>query len=359
MSKGLYIHIPFCKRKCAYCDFYSVPEASEHTEAYVRAVVRNIKAYGGVFDTVYFGGGTPSLLESGQVYDILCAGDIERGAEITAECNPDSADVNKLKGFFKAGVNRISIGVQSFDDGELMTLGRLHSAAQARGALINAREAGFDNISADLMMGLPFQKTETVLRNIDELVNLGVTHISAYMLKLEEGTPLAENSRLTGNCPDDDMTADMYLGAVGRLSEKGFSQYEISNFAYSGRECRHNLKYWRCGEYLGVGAAAHSCISGKRFAVPGDIHGFINSPVQDIFITEENACTAEEKMMLALRLCEGFDLSEAGERAVCVRNAALPLERAGLIKIKGNRICLTPEGFLVSNAVICSLTDCL
>ena len=357
MNKGLYIHVPFCRRKCVYCDFYSLAGQDDIIDDYVKAVVRNIRIAGGTYDTVYFGGGTPSLLSGRQIDDILSAADIAGGAEISAEVNPDSADIRKLSDFKNAGINRISIGIQSLDDSELAVLGRLHNSEQAVNAVYSAQKAGFENISSDLMIGLPYQRTETVLNNIRSLSELGVNHISAYMLKIESGTPLSENRELISNIADEELSADMYLDAVSYLEKHGLKQYEISNFAKEGYECRHNIKYWRCEDYLGIGPSAHSCLNGKRFAVPKDINDFINSEKQEEIITDDAPCGLSERLMLALRLSEGFLMSQSGGYEDRLRNAAAPMEKHGLLNICDGRIMLTPTGFLVSNEIICRLSE--
>ncbi|MGN0666864.1 MAG: radical SAM family heme chaperone HemW [Huintestinicola sp.] len=360
MSVGLYIHVPFCRRKCLYCDFYSAPSDSDAIKGYVRAVIRNIRSVSYKYDTVYFGGGTPSLLEAEQLARILENADIESSAEISMECNPDSADFFKLSEYRKAGINRISFGVQSFDDNELKMLGRLHDAAAARKAIENAAKAGFDNISADLMLGLPYQKYETISRNIGILSDLPVNHISAYMLKIEEGTPLAMNSELVKAAADDEDSADYYEAAVNQLDEEGFHQYEISNFARIGRECRHNLKYWKCEDYYGIGPSAHSCMNSVRFAVPADTSTFISSDVQNNVITDDNACTEEERMMLALRLSVGFDILQSGfsdEAKKAIICESENLSGLGLMKYKNGKLSLTPKGFLVSNEIICRMEE--
>lgn len=356
---GLYIHVPFCRRKCAYCDFYSLAGAESLIDDYAAAAVRNIKAIGRSCDTVYFGGGTPSLLSPHHIYDMLVTADLAENAEISAECNPDSADYEKLCGFKAAGINRISVGIQTLCDREIESIGRLHNSEQAITAIKNARKAGFENISADLMLGLPYQTEATVRENITRLCGLGVTHISAYMLIIEEGTPLADNIELINAAADDDMSADFYEMAVDALAEYGLRRYEISNFAAEGFECRHNLKYWRCEDYIGVGPSAHSCEGGKRYAVEKDLNSFISSPLQHTVITDDAPCTLDERIMLALRLAEGFDLSLAGEYAHKLIDAARPLERHSLLTVQNNRIALTEKGFPVSNEIICKLTDAL
>lgn len=347
---GLYIHVPFCVRKCRYCDFYSVTDLSL-TDLYTSAVIRNIKAYGYGFDTVYFGGGTPSLLTPQQIGAILSAAEIASDAEISMECNPNSVTENYLREVRNAGVNRLSFGVQSFDDNELKMLGRLHDSEQAAAAIETAKKVGFDNISADLMLAVSGQTFESLRRSLDAVAKLPLTHISAYMLKVEEGTPLAADEKLLSQIPDEDDTADMYLEAVRKLAETGFEQYEISNFARVGFECRHNLKYWRCEEYLGVGPAAHSFVDGNRFACPKDLGKFISSEIQENVNPDEGG-SAEEKAMLALRLVkEGLSLAEYPE----AEKRGEMLIKNGLLKKEKGTLRLTPEGCLVSNQIICRL----
>lgn len=347
---GLYIHVPFCVRKCRYCDFYSVTELSL-TDLYTSAVIRNIKAYGYGFDTVYFGGGTPSLLTPKQIGAILSAADIAPNAEISMECNPNSVTENYLREVRLAGVNRLSFGVQSFDDNELKMLGRLHDSAQAVTAIETAKKVGFDNISADLMLAVSGQTFDSLGRSLDAVAKLPLTHISAYMLKVEEGTPLAADENLLAQIPDEDDTADMYLEAVKRLADAGFEQYEISNFARDGFECKHNLKYWRCEEYLGIGPAAHSFIEGTRFACPKDLGRFISSEFQEM-VTIDTGGSAEEKAMLALRLVkEGLPI----EAYPATEMRAEMLIKASLLKKEKGTLRLTPEGCLVSNQIICHL----
>lgn len=347
---GLYIHVPFCVRKCCYCDFYSVTDLSL-TDLYADAVVRNIKAHGYCFDTVYFGGGTPSLLTPDQIGTILSAAEIAPNAEISMECNPNSVTSDYLREARSVGVNRLSFGVQSFDDDELKMLGRLHNSKQAISAIEIAHSVGFDNISADLMLAVSGQTFESLGRNLGIVSKLPLTHISAYMLKVEKGTPLASDEKLLKQIPDEDDTADMYLEAVKKLGEAGFEQYEISNFAQKKFECRHNLKYWRCEEYLGIGPAAHSFIDGKRFACPKDLDAFISSEIQDSVTLDEGG-TAEEKAMLALRLTkEGLPLTEYPKAEA----HADILIKSGLLKKEKGTLRLTPEGCLVSNQIICHL----
>lgn len=344
---GLYIHVPFCLSKCPYCDFYSAKFSQKSAEKYAAAVVRNLRQYDGQFDTVYFGGGTPILL-SGFIGEILSAADISKNAEITAEANPCLCTDEKLYELRKAGVNRISIGVQSLCDKELSALGRRHSAAQAETAVIKARAAGFDNISADLMLGIPEQTQQSLSETIEQLCALPISHVSAYLLKIEAGTPFGNNP--PKNISDEDEAAELYLSAVKLLSERGFVQYEISNFAKAGYESRHNLKYWRREEYLGIGPAAHSFYKGQRFAVPRDLTRFIESERQSEDITDGAPDEFEEHVMLGLRLSEG--VSEELWKPLSGALKRIPKKYYSLI---GGRLSLTAEGFLLSNEIIALL----
>lgn len=353
---GLYIHVPFCKRKCAYCDFFSSALQSTQadaplTDGYVRAVIRNINESGRKYDTVYFGGGTPSLLEAKQIEKIISAADISDGAEISMECNPDSADFGYLRDVRSAGVNRISFGVQSLENGELAALGRLHDADKAVEAVIAAEKAGFENISVDIMLATPMQTAESLSSTLDMLPKLPLTHVSAYLLKVENGTPLSFSKPLLDKVPDDDSAADMYLMTAEKLSSAGFEQYEISNFAKNGFECRHNLKYWRCEEYFGIGPSAHSFLDGERFCCPADTEKFIAEPLQErVFLSKGG--DPEERAMLALRLTkEGLRFADCPE----AEKSAEPLLKSGLIKTENGAVTLTPRGCLVSNEIICRL----
>ncbi len=348
--KGLYIHVPFCKRKCVYCDFYSASDLSL-TDGFVKAAVRNIKAVGLEYDTVYFGGGTPSLLSAKQISEILSAACIRSDAEISMECNPESTDPDYLREISSAGINRLSFGVQSLNDGELLSLGRLHSSEKAVQAILSAEKAGFENISADIMLAVSGQSPKSLSDTLDRLVSLPLTHVSAYMLKVEDGTPLSRDAGLISKIPDDDLTADMYLTAVQKLAEAGFEQYEISNFTKDGFECRHNLKYWQCEEYFGTGPSAHSFLNGERFSCPKDTVKFISQPLQEK-LSLGSGGDRSEKAMLALRLAKtGLSLNDYPE----TEKKAEPLIKAGLLKKERGAIKLTPEGCLVSNQIICFL----
>ena len=253
---GIYIHIPYCKAKCRYCDFYSAPGARGVPQSYVDALLRELAKNTRRPDTVYFGGGTPGLLSPAQVDALIQAAAPLPGAEITLEANPDIVTSEALRGFRAAGVTRISFGVQSADDAQLRRLGRTHTAAGAAQALAWAREAGFDEICGDIMLALPEYTNAEFDRTLALLRDGGCTHISAYLLKVEPGTAFYRSP--PAGLPDGDAAADFYLYAVQQLEAAGYRQYEISNFARPGHEGRHNLLYWNCNDYWGIGPAAHS-----------------------------------------------------------------------------------------------------
>ncbi|MBQ5331420.1 MAG: radical SAM family heme chaperone HemW [Oscillospiraceae bacterium] len=351
MNKGLYIHIPFCGRKCSYCDFYSVTDRSYLRDRYTDTAVRNILHAGYVYDTVYFGGGTPSLMEPRHIERILSAADITAGAEITMEANPESVNPEKLRAFGDAGVNRLSFGVQTFSDDVLKGLWRLHDGKKAADAIKYAHKAGFENISADLMAGLPFPGgKERIKSDIETLVSLGITHVSVYMLKVEKGTPLSENKDLV-SVIDDDVSAEEYETAAELLEKNGIFCYEISNFAVKGFECKHNLKYWKCEEYYGTGPAAHSCTDGKRYMVPADVERYISSPVQDVVYTDEESCGEDERLMLRLRLREWIALEEFP----FVREKIGEFAGYGLAEVKDGLFRFSQKGLLLSNALTAEL----
>lgn len=341
---GLYIHVPFCVRKCPYCDFYSEKFSREKSEKFAAAVLRNLARYPVKFDTVYFGGGTPALI-SGKIADILREVDYPENAEITVECNPDVVNEKVLAELKNAGVNRLSFGVQSLDENELKALGRLHGTESAKKAILLAHSLGFENISADIMLGVPKQTVKSLEQTIDGLCALPITHVSAYLLKIEPNTPFGKNPP---EIPDEDGQAELYLAAVEQLEKRGFRQYEISNFAKNGFESRHNLIYWRAEEYVGIGPAAHSYYNGKRFAVTGNLSEFIENPVQREIVTDDNPDKYEEKILLGLRLREGIPLDESIEKR-------LRLVPRDYFRVQNGRVSLTPRGFLVSNQIIAAI----
>lgn len=359
---GLYIHIPFCGKKCPYCDFYSIPFRSQTAVRYTDALVCDILSYRGkeiAADTLYFGGGTPSLLSPLQIEKILdaCRTAFYLDGEITMEANPNTVTPARLEGYRRAGVNRISFGMQSADSRELSALGRSHSAEQTASAVRAAAEAGFSEISLDLMLGTPYQTRKSACETVRFAAALPVTHISAYLLKVEDSTPYAD-SPLLQYCKDEDELADIYLDTIEALKQTGFIQYEISNFARPGHRSRHNLKYWRCEDYLGFGAAAHSCFQGRRYFNPPDAKLYFRSgphPQE----SDVQACQLDEKLMLGLRLTEGISLALLGQEQEKLRREIQKrtefFSQAGYMKIEGDRISLTPKGFLVSNSILTDL----
>lgn len=353
---GLYIHVPFCAKKCPYCDFYSENYSKKQVEAYIDAVCRNISRYGNnkniFIDTVYFGGGTPSLLTPYQIEKIMTqcheSFKLAPDTEVTVECNPNTITLERMTGYLTAGINRISIGVQSLNDDELIFLGRKHDSKKAEKAVYIASEAGFKNISCDIMIALPNQTENNLAETINNLAELPVNHISSYILKAEENTPFY-TSEIISKLPDDEKTADLYLAAVKLLEENNFMQYEISNFSKTGFQSRHNNKYWNCEEYIGIGPAAHSYFNGKRYAVEINLEKFCNDEFQEEIITDPNPGEADEVIMLALRLKQGISLKEF---PVKNNNIIKSLIKANYVRIEKDRLFLTPNGFIVSNAVI-------
>lgn len=320
--------------------------------------MRNIRHYADkscIVDTVYFGGGTPSLLTAGQIFSIMNelkdSFSLADNTEVTLEANPNTVTPQKLSELKNAGINRLSLGVQSLDNSELRLLGRTHTAERAVKAVYDAYNAGFENISCDLMIAIPNQTAESLERSVTELAVLPIQHVSAYILKIEEGTPFCTNG-ITQSCPNDDEAADLYLKMVRLLEDYGFMQYEVSNFAKNGFESRHNCRYWKCSDYIGIGPSAHSCFGGKRFSVKSDIDAFIESSVQPVYITDEAPCGFEERSMLRLRLKEGLDLTETGSHKEKIEKKIPGLLKAGYAEFDGRFLSLTPQGFLVSNSVI-------
>ncbi|MCI8442107.1 MAG: radical SAM family heme chaperone HemW [Provencibacterium sp.] len=371
---GLYLHIPFCRQKCGYCDFYSLPASEQVRAAYVKRLCEMLACppFGSrLFSTVYFGGGTPSLLSSRQIRQLLEAVQhfhtLSPDAEITLECNPGAVSAAFFKEVAAVGVNRISLGLQSADPEQLRFLGRTHSPQEVRQAAIWAQKAGIENLSLDVMLALPGQTKAQLLKTLRFVYACGAQHLSAYLLKIEPDTPF-ERRGMAALCPDADETADLYLAAVSDLAAHGYRQYEVSNFCLPGRESRHNLGYWLGTPYLGIGPAAHSFLRphpaarGERFFFPRSLEGFLQAEDPwSLLQPDGEGGGAQEFFMLRLRLDEGLDLMEAERRYAIDRKgclaAAAPLERAGLLKTEGSRLRLTPQGFLVSNAVILQLLE--
>ncbi len=356
---GLYLHIPFCNGKCAYCDFYSAFTNEDLIDSYLTALIREIKQWGGKInrpiDTIYLGGGTPSLLNH-RLVPLLKAVyenfNVTNDAEITLELNPSDDVLEILQNAKTAGINRISIGAQSGDDNELSLLGRRHTAADTENAVKIARDLGFDNISLDLMLGLPNSNCETLNKSLDFLINLNPQHISAYILKIEENTKFFKIQN-TLNLPDDDGVSDQYLFMCEHLENNGFCHYEISNFAKNSFESRHNLKYWQCDEYLGIGPSAHSFLNGKRFFYPRDLKQFIkgNTPIPD-----GDGGDLGEQIMLSLRLKKGVETDILSPNAI--KKCEL-FAKNGLGVLNGNNFSLTNPGMLLSNTIISEILEVL
>ena len=361
----LYIHIPFCDGKCPYCDFYSMRGSEERMNAYTNSLLEHIKRYASELnrraDTLYFGGGTPNLLGEERLTRLIAQakeGFALDEAEITLEVNPSEDLSGFLKAVRAAGANRLSIGLQSANEDELQLLGRRHTVQQASKAVRDAQDAGFDNISLDLMIATQNQTKQSLLRSIAFCADAGVQHISAYLLTIEPHTAYYKIKEQL-QVPNEDETCDLYLFACEELAKRGFLQYEISNFAKPGYESRHNLKYWQCEEYLGLGPAAHSFVDGKRFYYERDLNAFMRGcdPVQD-----GTGGDFEEFAMLALRLTEGLTEQNCQSRfghgiPDSVRIVAQQYEKAGLTVCTPDGLRLTTKGFLVSNTLLAELLE--
>lgn len=369
---ALYLHIPFCAAKCAYCDFASYPNRQDAWHGYMDALLDELRSWRPALEdrelvTVFIGGGTPSLLPAGEIARLMdgvrsCA-TVRGDAEITMEANPGTLTVEKLKSCRAAGVNRLSLGAQAMDDRLLRGLGRIHAAEDVTAAVEMARHAGFDNLNLDLMYALPGQSMDDWMRTLDAAVELAPEHLSAYSLIVEEGTPLADRvARGMLTLPDDEAAVDMQRMAVDRLAEAGFARYEISNFAQLGRECRHNIVYWQRGDYLGVGCAAHSLMDGERFENPRGLEEYLSGTrrMNAVRLTREDAM--EETLMLSTRMCRGMDLNayrrEFGEDFRTGRERKLAaLARMGLLVCEDGFLRLTQRGMEVQNAVVVELLD--
>lgn len=373
-SLGIYIHIPFCLAKCQYCAFVSQAGAAEFYQSYIAALCSEIAAEGGGFamgggvtvDSVFVGGGTPTVLCATDLAKILHAVNrqfhLAGNAEISLEANPGTVDRGKLTDLRVAGFNRLSLGVQSFDDDVLAAAGRIHCAAEAAAATDWARQAGFDNLSLDLMYGLPRQSFASFHSSLAQAIRIGPDHISAYGLKLEAGTPLAEAVQAaTAFLPAEEEEEAMYDLLNDELPRNGYQRYEISNFSLPGRRCRHNLKYWRFLPYRGFGVAAHSFLQHERFANTEDLGQYLertgrqDSP--EIF-REHSAppVLMAEYIFLALRTLDGLDAAEfsrifAADFWRRFQPQLVRLTQMGLVRQQGERLVLTPRGMKLGNQV--------
>lgn len=373
MTIGLYIHVPFCVRKCLYCDFTSYPYNPPDAQTYLQAVRREMRLYGKILSgeerevsSLFIGGGTPTCLPvgglTGMIKDAGCVFELLPGCEITVEANPGTIGRAGLAQLSEAGVNRLSIGVQSFQDGLLKMLGRIHDARAASEAVRAARKTGFENVNIDLIFGIPGQSAGDWLETLGRAVELSPEHIAVYGLQLEAGTPLERAVTLgkLAACPEE-LELSMYRTAIDFLTGHGYEHYEISNFARPGRWSAHNLKYWLNRPYLGIGAGAHSCFRGERFANETSLKLYFEKvfrgeyPVKDSEIVSEKMAMSEF-MFLGLRLIRGIDLNmfnrRFGKRAEVVYSSQIArLLEQGLIDARGGCLRLSERGLPVANRV--------
>lgn len=375
---SLYIHIPLCVKKCAYCDFASFAGRMAHRDRYVQAVCREIRAQAAFFGkrmlrSVFFGGGTPTLLSGAQVQEIM---DTVRAcflllpdAEISMEGNPGTLTEENLNAYRAAGVNRLSLGVQSMDDTLLAAIGRIHTARQAEQAVSMAREAGFENLNLDLMYGLPGQSAAQWRETLQRAIALSPEHLSCYSLILEEGTPLYDAVQ-AGACaalPDDNIIEEMDTITETLTRENGYAHYEVSNYARPGKACRHNVVYWECEPYLGVGLGAHSDMDGRRFYNPEDWETYLEMAESgDTARRAEGENRREdrmfERMMMGLRQVRGVDAARFEEDFSLRPETVWPdtisrMTEKGLMAKYGSRLHLTARGMQVMNGVLVELMD--
>ena len=373
MSKprlGIYIHIPFCASKCSYCDFYSLAGCEQQMPDYHRALIahlaesaRGIRNY--EVDSVYFGGGTPSYYGAEhlmEIFDVLKRnGNVRLDAEVTVECNPDSMTYKDLKLLRSEGVTRLSVGVQATNNDLLKLIGRRHSFQQAELAFSAARKAGFDNISLDLIYGLPSQTKSDWADSLARIVEMHPEHISCYGLKLEEGTPMYREYKDSPVLPSEDEQADMYSYAAEMLERYGYRQYEISNFCAPGFESLHNLKYWNLDDYMGFGPGAHSCVGNLRYSFVKDLKRYISGVEKKVSIIDEYQLVdpmerSVEYLMLAMRTNRGISEEDYRVRTQSdwkpILHALQAFREKGWAEKTGDRWHFTVPGFLISNTLI-------
>lgn len=367
---GLYIHIPFCKSKCDYCDFYAPAGGEGKMDLYQKALLSHLKesapqAKHYLVDTVYFGGGTPSYYGAKRIQELLSV--IKRrfhlspNAEITMEANPDSVDKKSMVRLRRCGINRISLGMQSAHDSELCALHRPHSWAETQQAVANIRSAKIKNLTLDLMYGLPGQTAEQWKTSVEAALALQPEHLSCYGLKVEEGTPLHQRVIRGEQLPDADFQADMYLWMVNRLERAGYHQYEISNFAQGGFQSRHNLKYWLGRPYLGFGPAAHSDFGGRRFSLIANVDTYISHVLEGGPIVDQDDVIPKQErsgeyLMLRLRTTRGIEEWEYRREFFMnfdpIEQKLAEYETHGWTMRDGQRWRFTAEGFLISNQLL-------
>lgn len=370
---GIYIHIPFCKQKCNYCDFYSLKWNDESENKFIEAIINEINNYKEKLhdnykvDTIFFGGGTPTIVKPENLKRIIehlsKILEIDKNSEISMEANPNTLTSEKLKAYKEIGINRLSIGIQSLNDEILKNIGRLHNSIEALEAIDRAKMTGFENINSDIMFNIPGQSIKDIEDTVSKIIGKGVKHISFYSLKLEKGTPMyvmEKNHKII--MPDEDIEREMYY--VGRevMEKNNLFQYEISNFAQKGFECKHNLKYWNQEEYIGLGPSAHSFLNNKRYSNPSDLKLYCENSNLNNFeriIHEElnNDDLMFEYIMLKLRLTEGLNVNEFKNKFVVDFNETYKLQidflmKNNLIELNNDYIILTKKGMDVSNYVI-------
>ena len=362
---GLYVHIPFCKSKCKYCDFCSFTDADK--ESYLDALIRDIDSYKGCqieVNSVFFGGGTPSLLSGEQMeklfFHLRNSFDVSCDSEITLEANPKTLTSENLEAYIRSGINRISLGLQSIHENELKKLGRIHNFSEFLETYNMVRNNGVNNLNVDLMYGIPEQTKESFEKTLSEIIKLSPEHISVYGLILEEGTPLYAHSQQL-SLPTEDEECDMYYLASKMLSDNGYTHYEVSNYCKDGHACRHNLKYWRDEEYIGVGLSAYSYFGRKRFGKTRDMSLYLNDP---LFNTDIQTIDLEnekyEYVMMRTRLSEGFSLEEYKERfsedfLATRRDKVEKFVDLGYIGISEDRLFFTDKGMYVGNSLLTEL----
>ncbi len=373
---GIYLHIPFCRRLCPYCDFYSLVRGDDEIESYIHTLLKEMDSPPGdrfhafMYDTIFFGGGTPSVLAPGQISQILeklrREFSVSLDSEITVECNPSSIDEEKAESYLQAGVNRLSLGIQSFNDRHLKTLGRLHDSKTAIKAFNEVRRAGFANINVDLIYGLPDQTADEWTADLRKAVELGPEHISAYNLIIEPNTPfgtLYRHGKL--NLPSEDIQSGLYDLLIDLLSSAGFERYELSNFAKNGCQCRHNLKYWQNRPYLGLGPSAVSYDGERRYKNNPDLDHYWKSPsdtpapIREIETIDRNTAL-EERIIMGLRLSDGlsfdaikneFDYDLINDK----KDVIVSLADAGYITLENDRLKLASKGLFLSDEITVKL----
>ncbi len=373
---GIYIHIPFCRSKCDYCDFYSLAGREDRMDDYQKALLTHLKesapqAKEYLVDTIYFGGGTPSYYGAKRLDGLLDGVKkhfhVDRHAEITCEVNPDSSDLKLFKALRRSGFNRFSLGMQSASQTELSSVHRPHTVEQTDNAVAAARQAGVKNLSLDLIYGLPGQTMGSWRDTVEHALALDPEHLSCYGLKVEPDTELGRRVARGEVLPDDDAQADLYLWTAARLARAGYTQYEISNFAKQGFASRHNMRYWQIRPYLGFGPGAHSDFGGRRFSFVPDLEGYIDGVMNGGRLLDSDDLIPErdrggEYLMLRLRTVQGIEEWEYRRNFLMdfepLEQKLIEFEHHGWAEKTAGRWRLTPRGFLVSNQLIVELQEC-